>query len=697
MKAMRYIMTLLLLFSVCATGAAAEEAYTGYNYDAWGDSVYAPNAYSVKTTLKATDVGIAAFSSPTDMVISGEKLYILDSGNNKIVIVNNQYQVLQSFHLMDHQGMVQDITGAQGIFVKDTQLLVADTKGARVLLTDLDGTIQKIFNAPPEGTLPSGVTYKPKKVLLDDLSNLYVLSDGCYMGALVFNNDGSYDGYFGANTVQLSVPQQIQRFWRSLMTDTQKSYTAQYVPIEYQSFDIDGKSFIYTCGLSDSKLSTSVNEIKKLNALGENILLSGTEDSLRQKNNYGDVEQQWEAGTLIDTRFVDIDVSWDGFIQALDSQRGRVFVYDQDNNLLGVFGGIGSQEGLFSAPVAVESFGNHILVLDKENNSLTVFEPNAYGLLIEQATIEQNNGQFEEALATWKEALKYNANSELANSGAGRMLLQMEQYREAMVYLKNGQDRAGYSKAYRFYRAEMMTTYFPFIALAIFVLLAFGLSGQKVKAAYYKKTGKQPCPKQLYVSHTLSHPLDFFEELFYNRSRRAYIGSCVMVLSLILVTIVQRQATGFIFNTNKLADFNIVYILLSSLGLMLLLTLSNWMVSTLLWGEGNLKQIWEGNGYALLPYILSVFVTVLLSNVIVSEEASILSLILSIGMLYTAFLLFTSVRVMHRYSISKAIVACLLIVLVSMLMLFLIVLVLSLLQQFYVFIMSIVNEITFRL
>lgn len=149
MKASRYFLTILLLFSSLVPFASAQEAYTGYTYDAWGDSVYAPNAYSVKAVLKAADMGTASFSSPADMAVSGESLYILDSGNNRVVVVNSQYRFQREILLTGQQGTVQDITGAEGIFVKGSQLLVADTKGARVLLADLNGTVQKIFEAPP--------------------------------------------------------------------------------------------------------------------------------------------------------------------------------------------------------------------------------------------------------------------------------------------------------------------------------------------------------------------------------------------------------------------------------------------------------------------------------------------------------------------------------------------------------------------
>lgn len=690
----RLFLPLILL--LCIVQASAATPYTGYTYDSWGESVRTPNAYKVRSVLKGEDIGCGDLLEPADMMISGDRLYILDSGNSRVIECDSAYRMSKEIRFRDADGQEMNIEGAEGMYVKGERLLIADTKNARVLLARTDGTVEEIWGEPPSGVLPAGVIYEPRKLLLDDLGNLYVLSNGCYLGAIVFTADGEYAGYFGANTVQLSVSQSISRMWRALMTSTQKSYTADYVPIEYNSFDVDNRGFIYTCALSDPNLSESLSEVKKLNALGKNILLTGVDD-FGQKNNYGDREQQWIAGVRTDSRLIDIDVGPHDFINVLDGERGRIFQYDRDSNLVTIFGGMGAQAGLFYKPAAIESAGDDVLVLDQGKNSLTVFMPNEYGGLVRRAIADQNSGQFDSALEKWQSALRYNANSELANAGVGRMLMQQEKYREAMTYLKQGQDRQGYSKAYRFYRAEMVAQFFPLLVAGVLLVLAYALARPRIKAAVYAKTGKGPKIKGLRISRVIAHPLDFYEDLFYTRSRSAMIGSWVMAGLLVLAAVVQRQATGFIFNTNKLADFNIFFILLQSFGMMLLLALANWMVSTLLWGEGTLRHIWQGNAYAFLPYIITVFTTVILSNILTSEEGAVNTLIIGIGMLYTLFLLYTSVREMHRYSGGKALLACILIVLVSLLILFLLVLVISLVQQFYSFILTIVNEIVFRI
>src|SRR5690625_7742375 len=80
--------------------------------------------------------------------------------------------------------------------------------------------------------------------------------------------------------------------------------------------------------------------------------------------------------------FVDIDVNEYGVYSALDYKRGRVFTYDEDGNLLYIFGQIGEQRGTFRSPVASARMNDDMHVLDKGFNWLTRVEPTQFGSLV---------------------------------------------------------------------------------------------------------------------------------------------------------------------------------------------------------------------------------------------------------------------------------------------------------------------------
>lgn len=247
---------------------------------------------------------------------------------------------------------------------------------------------------------------------------LYVLCEDFYYGAVLYDADGAFSRYFGANQVEVTLEQLADRFWRLFMTDTQKGYLSQYVPTDYNSFDIDEDDFIYTCSLSQQ----STNELKKLNALGNNMLRSAITYDPLNKEDYGERERVWYNGKYLDSNLVDVDVSEQGMIHALDFTYGRVYQYDQDSNLLAILGGMGEQMGLFRMPVAVESVGSDILVLDADKATVTVFSLTEYGQLINKATLLYNEGYYDQAMEEWQQLLQHNLNSEQANRGIGRGL-----------------------------------------------------------------------------------------------------------------------------------------------------------------------------------------------------------------------------------------------------------------------------------
>ena len=74
-----------------ALGAFAEPANYTYNYDFWSNPVYSPDAYHVSAYILGSTLGIDNFRDPQGLFIRDNRIYICDSGNNRIVIleVNN--------------------------------------------------------------------------------------------------------------------------------------------------------------------------------------------------------------------------------------------------------------------------------------------------------------------------------------------------------------------------------------------------------------------------------------------------------------------------------------------------------------------------------------------------------------------------------------------------------------------------------
>jgi tetratricopeptide (TPR) repeat protein len=258
----------------------------------------------------------------------------------------------------------------------------------------------------------------------------------------------------GTNRVQFDP---VDLFWKTVSTKEQREKMVRFIPLEFNNADIDDGGFIYTTTADKNSLSS----VKRLNPSGIDVLRVNGEFAP-----VGDL-------TFNRSSFVDIKVSSNGVYRALDSTRGRVFTYNEDGNLLYVIGQLGNQIGTFKNPVAIESHGDAIYVLDRDLGRITEFKATTFGSLVNEANRLYSSGKHTEAAKLWQDVLRLDANYEMAYVGIGKSMLREGKYKEAMTYLKLGNDREYYSKALAKYRREYMREYFGlYMTIAIALLIS---------------------------------------------------------------------------------------------------------------------------------------------------------------------------------------------------------------------------------
>lgn len=158
--------------------------------------------------------------------------------------------------------------------------------------------------------------------------------------------------------------------------------------------------------------------------------------------------------------------------------------------------------------------------------------------------------------------------------------------------------------------------------------------------------------------YVIFHPFDGF--WCAKREKKGDARSATIILFLIVVTyILIRQMTGFIFNYNEPKDLNILSETLSIVIPFLLWCVSNWGITTLMDGEGTLKDIYIASAYALVPLIILNVPMIVLSNVVTLEEGSIYYVINSFAVIWAAFLMFIGIMTIHQYTIGKTILTIL--------------------------------------
>ena len=89
-------------------------------------------------------------------------------------------------------------------------------------------------------------------------------------------------------------------------------------------------------------------------------------------------------------------------------------------------------------------------------------------------------------------------------------------------------------------------------------------------------------------------------------------------------------------------------------------------------------------------------VCIIMSNVLTADEGVFITWVRMIGILWSAFLLFTGMMTLHNYSGSRTVFSVIITLIGMVIIVFLIVLAFSLVQQMIAFIMTIVRELQFR-
>lgn len=679
----RFLIFLLLLTVLSGSVNVSADTYT-YTYNYWSEAVPTPYGYTAEATYFGGELGIGAMKNPSELFVDQNgAVYISDTGNNRVICLDKNFQLKRVITELNDNGNVLAITTPEGVFIDSQNNMYLCLRDAGLVVkADSDGNVLSKFECPESDLLQDTFEFKPSRVLVSDSGTVYVMVKGFYLGALVYNADGSFLTFFGSNDVKVTPKMVAEKLFRKLMTEEQKSKLSRYVPVQYDGFDIDKNNFIYTC-----TSNAHSQEIRRINTLGSNVLT--------EKDNMGDLQSAYILGRVEDTAFVDLCVDEYGFITAVDSTRGRIFQYDKDGTLVTVFGGEGDGDGLFSNPCAIDEQGDKILVLDSERASFTVLKLTEYGSLLRQGTIFFNDGLYSEAREIWNKVLNKNVNCELAYNGLGKAELAEENYYEAMRCFKLANNRSEYSESFKQYRSIKIKQYFPYAISIIVILIAavFVVNFFKKKSNRQKKNN---IPKNIKsFLRVMSHPSDEIGEIKYKKEWDYKLASGSLILWFI-ASIAKRQLTAFTFNYNNPESFNILVVLATTVGLFLLFTVINWAVTTLLAGKGKIGEIYCSAAYSLFPYVVAVLLSVLISHFAVADEGAFLTIIETLGLIWSLFLLVSVLREIHEYTFGKVFKSLILTVLGMAFVIFIGMLFVSLIEQLVSFVNSLFNELMYR-
>lgn len=684
----------VLVFLFLSLNTSAEE-YPSYNYLQNGKTTRTPQAFYVKEVLFADDFSVDSIEGARDIFAAADgSLYISDTQHNRILVQKNDgaSQKIESFTRGDSK---ETFNAPDGIFVTDKILYVCDNGNNRIVKISLaDGTADVISDIHSD-MLDSDFVFKPKKIAVDRYGRVYCVADGQYNGLMVFEKDGTFSGFVGANKTTVSL---ADRIWRRLSTKAQKAGQSIFIPTEFSNVAIDIDSFVYTVTSTVDRYDPKSSEpVRRQSPGGENIL-SYNLTSYPIGDKIYSYDSESYAGP---SRFIDIDVWSNGIYSILDQTRNRIFTYDSNGSLLFVFGGVGESAGYFSEPKALSCSDGKIFILDAKTGAVSVLEATDYAARIINAVDYTREGDYNSALSAWSKVLDYNANNELAYLNISRILLNRNDYDGAMEYAVKANNQTVYSEAFTQARTETIGRNIG-LAVTVFLLAAaaFILIGKLIgkKHIIERLCKKSPTFAALnYNRRILYAPFDGF--WVQKREKKGTVLSGIIILFMLFISFVMSaEFTGFCFltPTDESERFNIFKELAKTVLPIILWCVSNWCVTTLTGGSGTIRDIFISSTTVLIPYILASLLKTVLSHCLSLEEGAVLGILTAAGIAYSVFLLIAATCSVHECTLGKALVTILLTVIGIVTIVFIAVLFFNLINKFFDFFISFYNEIRLR-
>lgn len=659
---MRILVLAVICVAMLPAAAFAEVKYSTFTKDSRANLIWLQPAYYpigvIGEDLFVTDPGNpevkikSTLLNPKDIFIDkNNELYIADTGNNRIVHLTEQGELIRYITLPD-----SPMNKPEGVFVTPAgDIYIADTGNKRVVRLDKDGKLVKQFERPDTKYITDTFVFDPNKVMVDERGFLYIAVHGGYEGLVMMDPEGNFQGFFGANKTVLSALDALKRW---LYPKEMYANEVAKKPETINSVATDDNGYIYTVTGGTAKL----DQLKKLNIKGENLLRSS-------QKSFGEYRARDAAvaldGTVRIPQLIDVAVDKSGNMIVVDQQFKYISHYDASGNLLYFWGGASavgsSQVGLLKSPVALDvNSRNELYVLDDQENIVQVFRLSEFGQKVNEANQQTLAGYYEASEGPWREVLRMNAQFSPALLGLAKAAFKKEQYEEARRLFKEAGDQQGYSDAFWQIRMRWFQQNFSVIASTLFFggILLFLIDKLTARSKLRKAwRGRKRMTNRLAVNfrhalYILKHPVDGFTAVRYE-NKGSYISALLIMLGVYGALLFDEFITSFSFNAAFRVD---IYSIFTQFFIVWIAWIvSNYLVSSIYRGEGRFRDIFIGSAYALVPYIIVGVPLAVISNMLTLSESSIYNFVANGMIIWIGLLMFWKIQWIHNYSVGETV------------------------------------------
>ncbi|MBN2540445.1 MAG: hypothetical protein JXB08_02850 [Bacilli bacterium] len=668
----------VLMLLAFATFGTVVHAESGVRYNTFtssnGHYVRTQTAY-IALTQNDTIYG-ESLDTPNDIYIDGNN-YVYIASSNTLADTGK----IIKFSLATEEVTVlgQDfLVNPTGIFVNDDgEIYVADKKANKAYKLDAAGNILLEITKPTSPLFGSD-EFQPRKIISDNAGNIYVLNNGS-RGLAQFTNSGEFISYFGTNTISPSLRTVLQY---AFFTEEQRAQLFSITPPEISNMAIDDRGLIHTVSLGVEGYG-----VKRLNISGDNLL----------------------PEMLNELDLADVYVGPIGNIYVI-SKSGYISEYDQEGNLLFMFGGqdVSNQiKGLFNIPsaIAVDDKYN-IYVLDSANQELQIFIPTDFASLVHTALDYYQEGLYIDSKEPWEEVLKMNDLFDLAHSGLGNAYYSLGDYDRALQEYYVSYDRSGYSDAFWEVRnAWLLTNIETFLIFGFGLLIVYFVNMKwhfmrfvtnPIKKGFRFVYNKSKTFNQmLFVFHYLKNPADATYEIK-RKNRVSMFSATMLLLVFFAIYLIYIYNLGFLFNTRVVEEINVTEEILKIFLPLGLWVVSNSLIASIREGEGRFKDVYITTIFSLAPIVLVLPIVTLLSHVLTYNETFLIQMLTTIGIGASVIYFFIMVKETHYYSVKDSLLSIFISFFTMIMLLLGSIIIYILLSELFTLIKDIIMEVFYR-
>lgn len=196
-------------------------------------------------------------------------------------------------------------------------------------------------------------------------------------------------------------------------------------------------------------------------------------------------------------------------------------------------------------------------------------------------------------------------------------------------------------------------------------------------------------------TYTMFRPLDGFWDLTHEKRGNLWAAHTFVLLR-VIIEIMRLTLSSFQFIAIHMQYFNAGMVVAQVVAPVVLWTVANWSLTTLMDGKGRMMDVYMGYAYALVPWIIIDAGLIPLSHLITAQEGAIFWTLSSFAVAWFVMLLISAMMQIHDYSIGKTILSSALTLLAIGIVIFIIIMFVAVVSDMFAYFISVFREVYFR-